>query len=67
MTAGSSIDPAEFLHGHLAQASPGLLRELMQGFINTLLSGTATSTRGSAPWPWQWPNCAPTPILREVS
>jgi hypothetical protein len=30
MTAGSSIDPAEFLHEHLAQASPDLLRELMQ-------------------------------------
>lgn len=40
MTAGPSIDPAEFLHEHLVQASPDLLRELMQGFINTLLSAT---------------------------
>lgn len=38
MTAGSSIDPAEFLHEHLAQASLDLLRELMEGFINTLRS-----------------------------
>ena len=38
MTARSSIDPAEFLHEHLAQASPDLLRQLMEGFINTLLS-----------------------------
>jgi putative transposase len=29
MTAGSSIDPADFLHEHLAEASPDLLRELM--------------------------------------
>lgn len=32
MAAGSSIDPSEFLHEHLAQARPDLLRELMQGF-----------------------------------
>ena len=43
MTAGSSIDPAEFLHEHLAQASPDLLRELMQGFIDSLLSADADS------------------------
>jgi putative transposase len=48
MTAGSSIDPAEFLHEHLAQASPDLLRELMQGFINTLLSTDADSVCGAA-------------------
>ena len=48
MTAGSSIDPAEFLHEHLAQASPDLLRELMQGFINTLLSADADSVCGAA-------------------
>jgi len=47
MTAGSSIDPVEFLHEHLAQASPDLLRELMQGFINTLLSTDADSVCGA--------------------
>ncbi len=48
MTASSSIDPAEFLHEHLAQASPDLLRELMQGFVNTLLSADADSVCGAA-------------------
>src|SRR5450759_2333257 len=41
MTANSSIDPSEFLHEHLEQASPDLLRELMEGFLNTLLSAEA--------------------------
>ena len=48
MTAGSSIDPAEFLHDQLAQASPDLLRELMEGFINTLLSADADSVCGAS-------------------
>jgi len=48
MTAKPSIDPAEFLHEHLSQASPDLLRELMQGFINTLLSADADSVCGAA-------------------
>ena len=48
MTASSSIDPAEFLHEHLAQASPDLLRQLMEGFINTLLSADADSVCGAA-------------------
>jgi putative transposase len=48
MTAGPSIDPAEFLHEHLAQASPDLLRELMGGFINTLLSADADSVCGAS-------------------
>jgi transposase-like protein len=48
MTAGSSIDPAEFLRDELAQASPDLLRELMEGFINTLLSADADSVCGAA-------------------
>ena len=47
MTAGSSIDPAEFLHEHLAQASPDLMRELMEGFVNTLLSAEADSVCGA--------------------
>src|SRR3954468_21651025 len=48
MTAGPSIDPREFLHEHLAQASPDLLRELMEGFINALLSADADSVCGAA-------------------
>ena len=42
MTAAPhDIDPQEFLHEHLAQASPDLLAELMQMFVNALLSGQA--------------------------
>src|SRR4051795_3012583 len=48
MTAKPSIDPAEFLHEHLSQASPDLLRELMQGFVNTLLSADADSACGAS-------------------
>ena len=47
MTARPSIDPAEFLHEHLAQASPDLMRELMEGFVNTLLSAEADSVCGA--------------------
>jgi putative transposase len=48
MTAKSSIDPATFLQEHLSQASPDLLRELMQSFVNTLLSADADSVCGAA-------------------
>jgi putative transposase len=48
MTAKPSIDPAEFLHEHLAQAGPDLLRELMEGFVNTLLSADADSVCNAA-------------------
>ena len=41
MTAPSSIDPAHFLHEHLASASPDLLRSLLTTFINTLMSAEA--------------------------
>ena len=41
MTASYSNDPSEFLHEHLEQASPDLLRQLMEGFLNTLLSAEA--------------------------
>jgi hypothetical protein len=54
MTAKSSIDPAEFLHEHLAQASPDLLPELMEGFINTLLSSDADSVCGAATGRVMW-------------
>jgi putative transposase len=52
MTAKSSIDPAVFLHVHLSQASPDLLRELMQSFVNTLLSADADSVCGAAYGAW---------------
>ncbi|MFK5648059.1 IS256 family transposase [Ornithinimicrobium sp. LYQ121] len=47
MTASPSIDPEVFLHEQLAQASPDLMRHLLQSFINTLLSGQADSVCGA--------------------
>ena len=47
MTAGPSIDPARLLEEQLAQASPDLLRELLQTFINTLLSVEADAVCGA--------------------
>src|SRR6195952_5022362 len=47
MTVKSSIDPARLLEEQLAQASPDLLRELLQTFINTLLSAEADSVCGA--------------------
>jgi putative transposase len=38
VTAPSSIDPTQFLHEQLAQASPDLLRSMLTTFINTLMS-----------------------------
>jgi transposase-like protein len=48
MTAGSSIDPAQILSEHLAQASPDLMRELLTTFVNTLLSADADAVCGAA-------------------
>src|SRR4051794_21418110 len=56
MTAGTSIDPAlvktldpgEFLHDQLAQASPDLMRELLTTFVNALLSADADAVCGAA-------------------
>ena len=48
MTAPSSIDPAQFLHEHLAQASPDLLRDMLTTFVNTLLSAEADAVCGAA-------------------
>jgi putative transposase len=48
MTAGPSIDPAHFLHEHLAQASPDLMRELLTTFVNALLSADADAVCGAA-------------------
>nr|WP_090034009.1 hypothetical protein [Cellulomonas marina] len=44
MTAGPSLDPARFLHEHLATASPDLLRELLGVFIDTLMGAEADGT-----------------------
>jgi putative transposase len=47
MTVRSSIDPARLLEEQLAQASPDLLRELLQTFINTLVSAEADAVCGA--------------------
>jgi hypothetical protein len=47
MTAPSSIDPARFLHEHLASASPDLLRQMLTTFINTLMSAEADAVCGA--------------------
>ncbi|MGH3094626.1 MAG: IS256 family transposase [Streptosporangiales bacterium] len=47
MTASPSIDPARLLEEQLDQASPDLLRQLLQVFINTLLSTEADSVCGA--------------------
>ncbi len=47
MTAPSSIDPANFLHEQLAQASPDLMRQMLTTFINTLMSAEADAVCGA--------------------
>ncbi len=47
MTAPGSIDPARFLHGQLASASPDLLRSMLTTFINTLMSAGADAICGA--------------------
>ena len=47
MTVPPSIDPARMLEEQLAQASPDLLRELMQTFLNTLMSTQADAVCGA--------------------
>ncbi|MCK0114267.1 IS256 family transposase [Ornithinimicrobium sp. F0845] len=47
MTAGPSIDPEAFLHEQLAQASPDLMRKMLQTFINALLSAEADAVCGA--------------------
>ena len=47
MTASPSIDPEVFLHEQLAQASPDLMRHMLQTFINSLLSSQADSVCGA--------------------
>lgn len=47
MTAGPSIDPAQFLNEQLEQASPDLLRDLLTTFVNALLSAQADAVCGA--------------------
>ena len=48
MTAVSSIDdPAQFLNHVLGQSSPDLLRDLLEGFVNTILSAQADQVCGA--------------------
>ena len=47
MTASPIIDPEQFLHEELAQASPDLMRHLLQTFINSLLSAQADAVCGA--------------------
>ena len=47
MTAASSVDPARFLHEHVAQASPDLLRELLGVFIDALMGVEADAICGA--------------------
>jgi putative transposase len=48
MTARLSVDPADFLHEHLTQASSDLMRQMLTTFINTLLSADADAANGAA-------------------
>jgi putative transposase len=47
MTAAPSIDPEQFLHEQLAQASPDLMRQMLETFMNALLSAQADSVCGA--------------------
>ncbi|TPG12495.1 transposase, partial [Pedococcus bigeumensis] len=47
MTATPIIDPEQFLHEQLAQASPDLMRELLGTFVNALLSAQADNVCGA--------------------
>ena len=47
MAAHPSIDPARFLHEHLAEASPDLLRSLLTTMIDTLMSAEADAVCGA--------------------
>ena len=47
MTAPHFIDPSRFLSEQLEQASPDLMREMLQTFINALLSADADAVCGA--------------------
>ena len=42
-----SIDPTTYLDDLLAQASPDLMRQMLQGFINQILSAQADTVCGA--------------------
>jgi putative transposase len=48
VTVNPSIDPARMLEEQLEQASPDLLRQMLQVFINTLLGAEADAVCGAA-------------------
>jgi putative transposase len=48
MTAGPSIDMSGWLHEHLDQASPDLLREMVRSFAQALMSAEADAVCGAA-------------------
>jgi putative transposase len=48
MTAGPSIDMSGWLHDHLEQASPDLLREMVRSFAQALMSAEADAVCGAA-------------------
>ncbi|MDX5400440.1 MAG: IS256 family transposase, partial [Actinomycetes bacterium] len=47
MTAVPSLDPARFLHEHLAAASPDLLREMLSAFVDALMGAEADAICGA--------------------
>jgi putative transposase len=47
MTAGPSIDMSGWLHEHLDQASPDLLREMVRSFAQALMSAEADVVCGA--------------------
>jgi putative transposase len=47
MTAGPSIDMSGWLHEHLDQASPDLLREMVRSFAQALMSAEADAVCGA--------------------
>ena len=48
MAAGPhSIDPTTYLDDLLSQASPDLMRQMLQGFINQILSAQADQVCGA--------------------
>lgn len=46
MTAPHSVDPAQLLEQHLADASPDLLREMIASFANAMMSAQADQVCG---------------------
>jgi putative transposase len=48
MTAGPSIDMSGWLHEHLEQASPDLLRSMVRSFAQSLMSAEADAVCGAA-------------------